>query len=144
MAHLTQGGKTITNDYMLRVNGKINVDMSLISNALKGLSLSAKGAIRQLNDNQKVQTHKIQMYSYYDVQADGSVVPSTGNGATTGSNAKLESLRESNTRALYQDYEFFLNYDRAFGKHHVSGMFGNTNELRDNYSTSAYRSILQD
>jgi TonB-linked SusC/RagA family outer membrane protein len=140
LAHLTQGGKTITNDNMLRVNGKVNVDMSFISNALKGLSLSAKGAIRQLNDNQKVQTHKIQMYSYYDVQADGSVVPSTGNGATTGSNAKLESLTESNTRALYQDYEFFLNYDRAFGKHHVSGMFGNTNELRDNYSTSAYRS----
>ena len=136
LAHLTQGGKTKTNAYMLRASGKATVDLSFIDKSLQGLSFYAKGSIRQFNENQKKQTHKIQMYSYYDVE-DG---PQTTNGATTGSQAKIESLTETNTRALYQLYEFFLNYDRTFGNHHVSGMFGNTNELRDNYSTTMYRS----
>lgn len=136
LAHLTQGGKTKTNSHMLRASGKATVDLSFIDKSLQGLSFYAKGSIRQFFENKKVQTHKIQMYSYYDVENG----PQTTNGATTGSQAKIESLTETNTRALYQLYEFFLNYDRTFGNHHVSGMFGNTNELRDNYSTSIYRS----
>ena len=147
VAHLTDGGRTETNSYMFRLGGKATVDMSFINEALKGLSFSAKGSIRQFNENKKAQTHKIRMYSYYETadaqpsSATNSIVgPSTLNGATTGSQAKLESLTETNTRALYQAYEFFLNYDRTFDKHHVSAMFGNTNELRNNYSTAIYRS----
>lgn len=136
IAHLTEGGKTVTNMYMLRASGKMTIDLSFINEKLKGLSFYAKGSIRQYNENKKAQSHKIQMYTYYDV-ADG---PQTTNGATTGSKANKESLTEGNTRALYQLYEYFLNYDRTFGKHHVSAMFGNTNELRDNYVTEVYRS----
>lgn len=137
VAHLTEGGKTVTNSYMLRASGKLTIDLSFISKSLQGLSFYAKGSIRQYNENKKAQSHKLQMYSYYDV-ANG---PQTTNGATTGAKANKESLTESNTRALYQLYEFFLNYDRTFAeKHHVSAMFGNTNELRDNYMTNMYRS----
>lgn len=136
IAHLTEGGKTVTSMYMLRASGKMTIDLSFINEKLKGLSFYAKGSIRQYNENKKAQSHKIQMYTYYDV-ADG---PQTTNGATTGSKANKESLTEGNTRALYQLYEYFLNYDRTFGKHHVSAMFGNTNELRDNYVTEVYRS----
>lgn len=135
IAHLTEGGRTETNSYMFRLSGKATVDLSFLHNALKGLSFSAKGSIRQFNENNKQQTHKVQMYTW-----DDSAGLSTDNGATTGSQAKIESLTETNTRALYQLYELFLNYDRTFGKHHISGMFGNTNELRDNYKTAVYRS----
>lgn len=139
VAHLTDGGKTVKNSYMFRLGGKATFDLSFIHNSLKGLSFYAKGNIRQFHENQKKQSHKIQMYTYYDV-ADG---PQITNGAATGSQAKIESLLETNTRALYQLYEFFLNYDRAFDRHHVSAMFGNTNELRDNYVTGMYRSSNQ-
>lgn len=136
VAHLTEGGKTVTNMYMLRASGKATVDLSFIDDALDGLSFYAKGSIRQYHENRKEQSHKIQMYDYYDV-ANG---PQITNGAATGAKANRESLSEANTRALYQLYEFFLNYDRTFGQHHVAGMFGNTNELRDNYQTNMYRS----
>ena len=135
-AHLAEGGRTVTNGYMFRLSGKMTVDLSFINPVLKGLSAYAKGSIRQYNENKKIQSHKIQMYTYYDV-ADG---PQTTNGATTGSRANKESLTEGNTRALYQLYEFFLNYNRTFGKHNVSALFGNTNELRDNHYTEIYRS----
>lgn len=132
LAHLTEGGKDITNNYMTRLSGKLTLDLSFISPALRGLSAYAKGSIRQFNANEKQQTHKVQLYDYYTDEVT--------NGAVVASQAKIESLTETNTRALYQLYEYFLNYDRTFGEHHVSGMFGNTNELRDNYSTSIYRS----
>ncbi|MGI6231855.1 MAG: SusC/RagA family TonB-linked outer membrane protein [Prevotella sp.] len=134
LAHLAQGGKTKTNGYMFRLSGKVTVDLDFISPALKGLSFYAKGSIRQYHENKKVQSHKIQMYDWDD---DNGL--STGNGAATGSRANREFLREGNTRALYQLYEYFLNYDRTFGDHHVTAMFGNTNELRDNHYTQMYR-----
>lgn len=150
VAHLVDGGKTVQNSYMFRLSGKATVDMSFINDALKGLSLSAKGSIRQYNANSKKQSHKIQMYSYYETEngypsspSNPITGPSTGNGAATGSQAKLDYLLETNTRALYQLYEFFMNYDRTFNNHHVSAMFGNTNELRDNYVTGMYRSSNQ-
>lgn len=136
VAHLTEGGRDVKNGYMFRLSGKMTVDLSFVSPILKGLSAYAKGSIRQYNENKKIQSHKIQMYSYYDV-TDG---PQTSNGAATGSKANKESLKEGNTRALYQLYEFFLNYNRTFGKHNVAALFGNTNELRDNYYTEIYRS----
>lgn len=131
LAHLTQGGKDETNNYMVRLSGKVNVDLSFISPALKGLSAYAKGSIRQFNANNKKQSHKVQLYDYYTDEVT--------NNAQVASKAKMEELTETNTRALYQLYEFFLNYNRTFGKHNVSAMFGNTNELRDNYVTAAYR-----
>jgi TonB-linked SusC/RagA family outer membrane protein len=135
LAHLTEGGKTKTDNYMLRLSGKVTFDLSFINPVLKGLTFYTKGSIRQFNMNKKAQSHKIQMYTWDDT--DGL---STQNGATTGSKANLESLTETNDRSLYQLYEFFLNYDRTFGLHHVVAMLGNTNELRDNHSTSIYRS----
>lgn len=135
LAHLAEGGKTKTYDYIYRLSGKATVDLSFINPALQGLSAYAKGSIRQFNENKNVQSHKVQMYDWDDTNG-----LSTGNGAATGSKANKEYLRESNTRALYQLYEFFLNYDRTFGQHHVSAMFGNTNELRDNHYTQMYRS----
>ncbi|WP_434503259.1 SusC/RagA family TonB-linked outer membrane protein [Prevotella sp.] len=135
LAHLTEGGKAKTNNYMLRLSGKVTFDLSFINPILNGLTFYTKGSIRQFNLNKKVQSHKIQMYTW-----DDSNGLSTLNGATTGSNANIESLSETNERALYQLYEFFLNYNRRFGEHNITALFGNTNELRDNYSTSIYRS----
>ncbi len=134
LAHLAEGGKTKTNGYMFRLSGKATVDLSFINPALEGLSVYAKGSIRQYNENKKKQSHKVQMYDWDDTNG-----LSLENGASTGSQAKRESLEEGNTRSLYQLYEYFLNYDRTFGEHHVGAMFGNTNELRDNYYTAAYR-----
>lgn len=136
LAHLAEGGKTDTNGYMLRISGKATVNLHFIHESLKGLSFYAKGSIRQYHENVKAQSHKVQMYSYYDVENG----PQISNGAMIGNKANLESLTEINTRSLYQLYEFFLNYDRTFDQHHVSAMFGNSNELRDNYMTGMYRS----
>ncbi|MGI6224522.1 MAG: SusC/RagA family TonB-linked outer membrane protein [Prevotella sp.] len=132
LGHLKEGGKTVTHDYMVRLSGKVTVDLSFINPVLQGLSAYAKGSIRQYNMNKKEQSHFVQFYDYYTDE----VV----NNAKVSSRTKYEKLSETNTRALYQLYEFFLNYDRTFGNHHVSAMFGNTNELRDNHSTTEYRS----
>lgn len=131
LAHLHDGGKTITHDYMVRLSGKLTVDLSFINPALEGLSAYAKGSIRQFNSNKKAQSHRVQLYDYYTDEIT--------NNAQVGSRSKTEQLEETNTRALYQLYEFFLNYDRTFGDHHVVALFGNTNELRDNYSTAVRR-----
>lgn len=132
VGHLTEAGKDKANNYMLRLSGKVTLDLSFINPALKGLSVYAKGSIRQFNYNQKRQHHKVQFYDYYTDEVT--------NNAQISSRSKKEELYETNERALYQLYEFFLNYDRTFGDHHVAAMFGNSNELRDNYSTTAYRS----
>lgn len=131
LAHLHDGGKTITHDYMTRLSGKVTVDLSFINPALEGLSAYAKGSIRQYNSNRKAQSHRVQLYDFYSDEIT--------NNAQVGSRSKTEQLEETNTRALYQLYEFFLNYDRTFGNHHVGAMFGNANELRDNYATTARR-----
>lgn len=131
LAHLNEGGRDKTHNYMLRLSGKVTVDLSFIHKSLEGLSVYAKGSVRQFNSNQRNQTHKIQMYDYYTDEVT--------NNAKTGSRATTEQLTETNTRALYQLYEFFLNYNRSFGKHNVNALFGNTNELRDNYTTQIYR-----
>lgn len=132
LAHLHDGGKTVEHGYMTRLSGKLTVDLSFINPALEGLSAYAKGSIRQFNSNKKEQSHMVQLYDYYTDEVT--------NNAQLGSRSKTEQLNETNTRALYQLYEFFLNYDRTFGKHHIGAMFGNTNELRDNYETKVYRS----
>ena len=132
LGHLTESGKDKTHNYMVRLSGKVNVDLSFISPALEGLSAYAKGSIRQYNRNKKEQHHYAQFYDYYTDEVT--------NNAQKSSRCKKEELTETNERALYQLYEFFLNYDRTFGDHHVNAMFGNTNELRDNYSTAVYRS----
>jgi TonB-linked SusC/RagA family outer membrane protein len=137
LAHLAQGGRTKDNPWMVRLGATLDVDLSKY---VKGLSFLAKGNMRGDYTNKRTITHKIQMYTYYDVNADGTVTPSTSNNAQTGSQASKESFKEENTRNMYQDYEFFLNYDRTFGSHHISAMLGNTNELRENYYTSGYRS----
>ncbi len=135
VAHLKEGGRTKNYDYMLRLSGKLSIDLSFINKALKGLSFYTKGSIRQYHQNKSEQTHKIQMYSWDDT--DG---PNLDYGGAVGSQAKEERLTETNARALYQLYEFFLNYDRTFNnKHHIGAMFGNTNELRNNRKYSAYR-----
>ena len=131
LAHLNEGGRDKTHNYMFRLSGKVTVDLSFIHKSLEGLSIYAKGSVRQFNANQRNQTHKIQMYDYYTDEVT--------NNAKTGSRATTEQLTETNTRALYQLYEFFLNYNRSFGKHNVNALFGNTNELRDNYATQIYR-----
>lgn len=141
LAHLKQGGRDVTNGYMFRGSAKLDVDLSFLSRKLTGLSVSAKASMRQYNSNEKFRSHDVQMYDFYDVAEDGTVLPlSTGNNARLSSKTKNEMLAESNTRALYQVYEYFLNYDRTFDKHHINAMLGNTNELRDNYVTSMWRS----
>lgn len=134
VAHLKEGGRTKKYDYLFRLSGKINIDLSFISPVLEGLSFYAKGSIRQQNSYTTTQSHKIQLYSWDDTEG-----PVTTNGATTGSKAKEEKLTEYNSRSLYQLYEYFLNYDRTFGDHHVSFMLGNTNELQDNHNYTVYR-----
>lgn len=128
VAHLVEGGKAKSNNYMFRLSGKATVDLSFISPVLKGLSVSAKGSIRQFNLNKRENGHKVQTYDYF-----------TDEPFRIASKANQEQIWETNERALYQLYEYFINYDRTFGNHHVSAMFGNTNELRDNYKTKIYR-----
>lgn len=136
LAHLTQGGNTVDQPWLVRLGATLNVDLGKY---VKGLSFLSKANIRADFTNKKTQTHRIQMYTYNDVNADGTITPQTTNNARPGAKASLESLTDENTRNLYQDYEFFLNYDRTFGSHHVSAMLGNTNEKRDNHYSSGYR-----
>lgn len=126
LAHLTEGGRTYNNFSAFRIMGKADVDLSFIHSSLQGLSFSAKGNIRQDNTNKKSIRNTIQMYDYYT----GEIT----NDAKKGSQNNTPTLFEVNSRNLYQNYEFFLNYDRMFGQHHVLAMIGNTNELRENHS----------
>lgn len=126
LAHLTQGGRTTNEFAAFRVTGKVDVDLSFISPVLQGLSISAKGNIRKDNTVNKVINKTIQMYDYYTGEVTNDAKVSSRNGTP--------SLKEENSRNLYQNYEFFLNYDRTFDKHHVTAMFGNTNELRENHT----------
>jgi TonB-linked SusC/RagA family outer membrane protein len=128
-AHLVNGGKTRGIDNMFHVSANLKVKLDPLT---KGLSFNLKGNIRQLNSDNRIRTHSITLYNW-----DNTIY------STTGSQAKLETMTDTYTRALYQVYEAFLNYDRTFAeKHHVSALLGTTNELRDNYSMGAYRSGL--
>ena len=38
--------------------------------------------------------------------------------------SKTPQMYENNSSNLYQDYEFFLNYDRTLDRHHIAVMLG--------------------
>lgn len=99
--------------------------------SLKGLSISAKANVRQDHTNWRTINKTIQMYDYYT----GEVT----NNAQTSSQSKTPQMYENNSSNLYQDYEFFLNYDRTLDRHHIAVMLGNTNELRENRSLTVHR-----
>ena len=82
LAHLHDGGKTVTHDYMFRLSGKLTVDLSFINPVLNGLSFYTKGSIRQFNSNKKAQSHAIQLYDYYTDEVT--------NNAQVGSRSKIE------------------------------------------------------
>ncbi len=131
LAHLTEAGRTKNKFDSFRLGGKIDVDLSFLHSSLKGLSVSAKANVRQDHTNWRTINKTIQMYDYYT----GEVT----NNAQTGSRSKTPQMYENNSSNLYQDYEFFLNYDRTFDNHHIAVMFGNTNELRENRSLTVHR-----
>ena len=95
------------------------------------MSISAKANVRQDHTNWRTINKTIQMYDYYT----GEVT----NNAQTSSQSKTPQMYENNSSNLYQDYEFFLNYDRTLDRHHIAVMLGNTNELRENRSLTVHR-----
>lgn len=126
LAHLTEGGRSKNLFSAFRLTAKADLDLSFLHESLEGLSFSVKANIRQDNTNRKDIEKTIQMYDYYT----GEVT----NNAQSGSRCKTPTMYESNSRNKYQNYEFFLNYDRTFDKHHIIAMIGNTNELRESHA----------
>ncbi len=126
LAYLNEGGRTTKTFDNFRITGKLTVDLGFIHKSLEGLSFSAKGHIRRDSSKTKRVQNTIQMYDFYT----GEVT----NNAQTSSQSTTPTYYEGHYSNMYQNYEFFLNYDRTFGKHHVNAMLGNTNELRESHS----------
>lgn len=139
LAKLDEGGRNNNTEEMLRMGGKLTLDLNKL---VKGLSLSTSANIRMRHHKQiQRQTH-VTMYDWSGEteSADGLPDYSQGTGSIK-TRSKDSDCWVKNTReeVLYQTYNAFINYNNSFADHTVGVMLGMTGEKTHYEKNYAYR-----
>ncbi len=131
-ANLNNGSHQVTDDGSLNVNGSLNYKLA----AVKGLSFKGAFARTQTsNYTEQIQLPydlaRIRNYETQDNKLASEANPTIFNTTTnpTGeysidTNVQNSRVSYSSTFAKNTQLNFFANYDRTFGSHQVSAMFG--------------------
>lgn len=128
LAKLDEGGRTNNTEEILRLGGKLTIDLNKL---VKGLTLSGTANAR-IRHHKKIerQTH-VTMYDWSgETQtADGNPDYTLGTGAIK-TRSKDSDCWVKNTReeVLFQTYSAFINYNNSFASHNVGLMLGMTGE----------------
>lgn len=110
LAELRDGGyKTNDNDY-------INVNLGLDYKIIDGLKLRGVFGADIRSDHRFTRRIQVPLYASEDAESPLVFVNSTRN------------TEDFNEKAYLLNYQLLLDYNKTFGKHEVSGLFGATNE----------------
>ncbi len=139
LAKLAEGGRYNNTEEILRLGGKLTLDMNKL---IKGLSLSASANIRMRHHKSiQRQTH-VTMYDWSGETTSASGLPDYTQG--TGSvkfHSKDSDCWVKNTReeVLFQTYNAFINYNNSFADHNFGLMLGMTAEKTHYEKNYAFR-----
>lgn len=126
LSQLIEGGHTNDTEEILRLGGKLTIDLGKIT---KGLSFNTNANFR-IRKHLKIERRtRVTNYDWAGESKNGTPMAN----ATTGLPYKASADKDcwvKNTfeDAFYQTYGGFLNYSRLFGNHNVAAMFGMTAE----------------
>lgn len=140
VAFLTEGGRKNTVENILRLGGKLTIDLN---KWVKGLSFttSANYRIRDHRENTRQTTVRLYDWAGEKASADGYPVE----GATSGSlqfetATKDRYVRDNRQAEDYQVYNAFLNYNTTlFSDHNLSVTLGLTGEKTSYTQLEGYR-----
>lgn len=131
-ANLNNGSHQMNDDNSMNVNASLNYKLA----AVKGLSFKVNFA-RSQNSSYSEQIQlpydlaRIRNYETQGNKLASEANPSIFNSATNPAGDYLIETNVQSTRVAYNSnfanstqLNFFTNYDRTFGSHHISGMFG--------------------
>lgn len=128
VAKLIEGGRLNNIEEMLRLGGKLTLDLNKY---VKGLSFSAAGNFRIRKGKETTRKTHITLYDWAGetTSVDGLPNFSQGSGSVhmTTSDENC-SVKNKLTDHFYQSYTATANYNRAFGDHNVALMAGLTGE----------------
>lgn len=131
-ANLNNGSHQITDDSSMNVNASLTYKLA----AVKGLSFKGAFARTQSSSyNEQIQLPydlaRIRNYETQDNKLASEANPTVYNAAANPSGDYLIETNVQNSRVAYNSnfskstqLNFFANYDRTFGNHQVSAMFG--------------------
>lgn len=147
MAKLQTGGQTKTTNEILRIGGKLTLDLNKY---VTGLSIDASANYRIRKSEQNARNIGVTLYDWggeTSKAADNpNQLPFIGDYATNGTGAVFKSaspndnwIKNTLNNSDYQVYNFFINYARGFGQHNVALMAGVTAEKTFNRTYYQYR-----
>lgn len=137
LSQLIEGGRTNDTEEILRVGGKLTIDLSKIT---KGLTVSANANYRIRKHLKVERKTRVTNYDWAGEKENGLPVE----GATSGSIFKQSAdkdcwVKNTHEDVLYQTYGGFLNYNRTFGDHNIAAMLGMTAEKTEYKKLYSFR-----
>ena len=139
LSQLTEGGRTNDTEEVLRLGGKLTIDLSKLT---KGLSFSTNANFR-IRKHLKIERQtRVTNYDWAGEKESETGLPVSG--ATSGSIFKQTAdkdcwVKNTYEDTFYQTYGGFLNYSRLFGDHNVAAMFGMTAEKTEYKKLYSFR-----
>lgn len=110
LAELREGGyQTNDNDY-------ININLSAEAKIIDGLKFKGVFGADIYSDHRYIRRKQVPLYSGADAETPLVYVNAT------------RITEDFNEKAYLLNYQLLLDYDKTFGNHHVTGLFGATNE----------------
>lgn len=139
LAKLDEGGRTNNTEEILRLGGKLTIDLNKL---VKGLTLSGSANIRTRHHKKiERQTH-VTMYDWSGETktADGNPDYSLGTGAIKTQSKDADCwVKNTREEVLFQTYNAFVNYNNAFADHNIGIMLGMTGEKTHFEKNYGYR-----
>jgi TonB-linked SusC/RagA family outer membrane protein len=128
LAKLTEGGRKNNTDNILRLGGKLTLDLGKIT---KGLSVSGSANMRQLNTLLIERNNKITMYDWSGETTNPTGLPdyTLGTGSIKSQTTALNTnVKNTNIDGFYQVYNAIVAYNREFSGHNIGLIAGMTSE----------------
>lgn len=142
LAKLIEGGTRTNTDNVLRLGGKLNIDLKSIA---KGLSLEGSANMRQVNTLLIERNKQITMYDWSGETKTSTGLPDydLGTGSIRSQTAPLNTnVRNTNITGFYQVYNALVNYKRDFSGHNIALVAGMTSEKYDEQKFVGFRKNL--
>jgi TonB-linked SusC/RagA family outer membrane protein len=142
LAKLLEGGTRSNTDNVLRLGGKLNIDLGKL---VKGLSIEGSANMRQQNTALVERNRKITMYDWSGETITSSGLPNydLGTGSIRSQTAPLNTnIKNTDINSFYQVYNALVNYKRDFNGHNFALVAGMTSEKYDEKKLMGFRKNL--
>ncbi|MCD8043735.1 MAG: TonB-dependent receptor [Tannerellaceae bacterium] len=130
LSQLIEGGRTDDREEVLRIGGKVEVDLGFIT---KGLSVSANGNWRIRKHLKLERQTQVTNYDWAGESVNGMPDLSAGTGEVFKASGNDQRwVKNTFEDSMYKVFGGFINYNRDFSEHTIGAMLGMTAD-KDEY-----------